>query len=190
MALRANKFISETPQSQRMNSGTFGWIPHFSFRRIKRDLWGFPKYLGYALLRSKSDILCRNAKSLQPMKRRACWDRTEDRTGRSSWDTACAGTQPRAEAPEPWGHSKKATRKVVLWCRDLKDRSHFKRKHYVSSFLWIPFKNKIAPRIPLLLLCNLVKHHTPQLMAQLHSLEPLNEGRITPNNLFLSFMDR
>lgn len=85
---------------------------------------------------------------------------------------------------------KNATRKVVLWCRDLKDRRHFKRKHYVSSFLWIPFTKKIAPRIPLLLLCDLVKHHTPQLMAQLHSLEPLNEGQITPNNLFLSFMDR
>jgi len=63
MVFRANKFISEPLQSQRTDSRTFGWISYFSCRRIRSDLQGFPKYLGYTFLCSKLDLLCRNTKS-------------------------------------------------------------------------------------------------------------------------------
>lgn len=99
MAFRANKFISEALQSQRTDSRTFGWISYFSFRRIKTDLWGFPKYLGCTLLHSKSDILCRNAKSLQPVYKKKssrlslCRDRTVDSPVQYSLDTTHAEMQ-------------------------------------------------------------------------------------------------
>ena len=112
MAFRANKFILETVQSQRTDSRTFGWISYFSFRKIKRDLWGFPKYLGCTLLRTKSDILCRNAESPQPVykkkssRRSPCWHRTVDTPGQHSLDTVHAETQTKAlsvfcTAPSP-----------------------------------------------------------------------------------------